>query len=55
MLHSLSAEAKLFYCIYYSLLEFLGDDQVDEIFASAGLDPFDLNCPAFFQARIRTA
>ena len=49
MLHSLSAEAKLFYCIYYSLLELLGDDQVDKIFASAGLDPFDLTAPRFFR------
>ena len=49
MLHSLSAEAKLFYCIYYSLLELLGDDQVDEIFASAGLDPFDQTAPHFFR------
>jgi hypothetical protein len=49
MLHSLSAEAKLFYCIYYSLLELLGDGQVDEIFDSAGLDPFDLTAPLFFR------
>jgi hypothetical protein len=49
MLHSLSAEAKLFYCIYYSLLELLGDDQVDEIFASANLDPFDLTAPHYFR------
>ncbi len=47
-MHSLSAEAKLFYCIYYSLLELLGDDQVDEIFASASLDPFDQTAPHFF-------
>ena len=49
MLHSLSAEAKLFYCIYYSLLELLGDDQVDKIFASADLDPFDQTAPRFFK------
>ncbi len=49
MLHSLSAEAKLFYCIYYSLLELLGDDQVDKMYASAGLDPFDLTAPHFFR------
>jgi len=49
MLHSLSAESKLFYCIYYSLLELLGDDQVDEIFASASLDPFDLTAPHYFR------
>jgi len=49
MLHSLSVEAKLFYCIYYSLLELLGDDQVDDIFASASLDPFDQTAPHFFK------
>jgi len=49
MLHSLSAEEKFFYCIYYSLLELLGDDQVDKIFASASLDPFDLTAPRFFR------
>jgi hypothetical protein len=49
MLHSLSAEAKLFYCIYYSLLELLGDEKVDEIFASADLDPFDIRAPHFFR------
>ncbi len=48
MLHSLPAEAKLFYCVYYSLLELLGDEKVDEIFDSAGLDPFDLKAPIFF-------
>ena len=49
MFHSLSAEAKLFYCIYYSLLELLGDEKVDEVFASAGLDPFDKTAPVFFR------
>ena len=48
MLHSLPAEAKLFYCVYYSLLELLGDEKVDEIFDSAGLDPFDLIAPHYF-------
>jgi hypothetical protein len=50
MLHSLSAEAKLFYCIYYSLLELLGDEKVDEVFASAGMDPFDLTAPRFYRS-----
>lgn len=49
MLHSLAVEAKLFYCIYYSLLELLGDEKVDDIFASAGLDPFDLKAPHYFR------
>jgi hypothetical protein len=52
MLHSLSTEAKLFYCIYYSLLELLGDDQVDYIFASADLDPFDQTAPHYFRRGI---
>jgi len=49
-LHSLPAEAKLFYCIYYSLLELLGDEKVDEVFASAGLDPFDSTAPHYFKS-----
>ena len=49
MLHSLPAEEKLFYCAYYSLLELLGDEKADEIFFSAGLDPFDVNAPKYFR------
>ena len=48
-LHSLQAEAKIFYCVYYSLLELLGDEKVDAIFDSADLDPFDLKAPLYFQ------
>lgn len=47
MLHNLPAEFKIFYCVYYSLLELLGDEKADEIFASAGLDPFDLKAPDY--------
>ncbi len=49
MLNSLTREYKLFYSIYYSLLELLGDEKADEIFNSAGLDPFDKNAPDYFR------
>ena len=49
MLHSLPTAEKLFYCVYYSLLELLGDEKADEIFSSAGLDPFDINAPKYFR------
>ena len=49
MLLNLPAESKLFYCAYYSLLELLGGEQADEVFSSAGLDPFDLKAPDYFR------
>ena len=45
---NLPAESKNFYCVYYSLLELLGAEKADEIYSSAGLDPFDLKAPDFF-------
>ncbi|MDP2966082.1 MAG: hypothetical protein Q8N39_08625 [Pelolinea sp.] len=49
MLLNLPAESKIFYCVYYSLLELLGGEQADEVFSSAGLDPFDLKAPNYFK------
>lgn len=46
---NLPAESKLFYCVYYSLLELLGGEQADKVFSSAGLDPFDLKAPDYFR------
>jgi hypothetical protein len=48
MLLNLPAESKVFYCGYYSLLELLGAEKADEIYSSAGLDPFDLIAPDYF-------